>query len=200
MVLVAFPAASSSIQVLSTATARLLPAGPSSRLKPARSRQSIGWAFASLASWQLQLSSGLLPKRSFAAMSSIGARPAPACASGKEMLQLQRWAVVGRGSNDIVVRLQEHLRSRGREVHHVDPYGASGPSVPKSLADLPEDVTVDAVDLCARPDLGEVVIEDCKKLGVANVFVQPGAGSSRLEELCREAGIILHNGCVLVEL
>lgn len=130
-----------------------------------------------------------------------GLPPAPACTGGgQEMLQLPRWVVVGRGSNGIVQRLLAHLASRGRKVSHVDPYGASGPDVPRHLTELPLGAGPDVVDICARPDLGEEVIEECKKLGIRNVFVQPGAGSASIEAVCAEAGIAVHNGCVLVEL
>lgn len=126
--------------------------------------------------------------------------PAPPCKSGNEMLQQKRWVVVGRGSNNIVQQLLAHLKGRGREVSHVDPYGASGPDVPKRLLDLPNSSAIDVVDLCARADLGEKVIEECIQIGINNVFVQPGAGSSEIEAACAKAGISVHNGCVLREM
>ncbi len=83
--------------------------------------------------------------------------------------------VVGRGTNNIVQQFLAHLSDRGRVLTHVDPYQGSGPGVPKSLADLPPDIAIDVVDLCANPSFGEKIIEDCKIRGVKNVFTQPGA-------------------------
>lgn len=131
----------------------------------------------------------------------LGVPPqASPCKDGQEMLAQQRWAVVGRGSNDIVQRLLRHLASHERTYYHVDPYGASGPDVPKSLAELGEGVSIDVVDLCANPKLGEQVIEDCKARGINNVFIQPGAASPEILESCNIGGIAVHQGCILVEM
>lgn len=127
-----------------------------------------------------------------------GSLPASPCRSGAEMLQLKRWVVVGKGSNGTVLQILSLLRAKGREVVHVDPSGSSGAGVPKRLVDLA--LTGDVVDLCVRAELGAEVIQDCKKLGVNNVFIQPGAGSPALEAACAEAGISVHNGCVLREM
>eukprot|EP00747_Dinoflagellata_sp_TGD_P179402 gnl/TRDRNA2_/TRDRNA2_30172_c0_seq1.p1 gnl/TRDRNA2_/TRDRNA2_30172_c0~~gnl/TRDRNA2_/TRDRNA2_30172_c0_seq1.p1 ORF type:complete len:240 (+),score=40.58 gnl/TRDRNA2_/TRDRNA2_30172_c0_seq1:85-720(+) len=120
--------------------------------------------------------------------------------SGAEMIKQKRWVVVGRGTNDIVQQLLEHLKDHDRDVCHVDPYGASGPDVPKSIADLPADVSVDVVDLCANPSFGKKVIDDCKARGIGNLFIQPGASSPDILSSCKEEGISTHNGCVLVEM
>uniref|UniRef100_A0A7S0FVW0 CoA-binding domain-containing protein n=1 Tax=Pyrodinium bahamense TaxID=73915 RepID=A0A7S0FVW0_9DINO len=125
---------------------------------------------------------------------------APACRDGPEMIEQQCWAVVGRGTNDVVQQLLEHLQSHGRTAVHVDPYGASGSEVPKSLADLPPDTAIDVVDLCANPNFGQKVIEDCRALGISNVFIQPGASSPEIEARCKEGKISFHNGCVLREM
>eukprot|EP00439_Symbiodinium_sp_Y106_P032075 s4290_g3.t2 len=58
------------------------------------------------------------------------AAPAAACASGKKMLELPRWAVVGRGSNPFVVQLLARLKDLGKDVSHVDPSGGAEPGLP----------------------------------------------------------------------
>eukprot|EP00812_Abedinium_dasypus_P010014 NODE_3661_length_758_cov_256.547653.p1 GENE.NODE_3661_length_758_cov_256.547653~~NODE_3661_length_758_cov_256.547653.p1 ORF type:complete len:171 (-),score=44.34 NODE_3661_length_758_cov_256.547653:228-740(-) len=139
-----------------------------------------------------------------------GALPqAPAC-SGEEMLRQQRWAVVGRSSNNIVQRLLSHLASHGRDVHHIDPYGvddaalndaASGVKPTwRALSELPPDVAIDVVNLCANPKFGEPVIEECKVRGINNVFIQPGAESAGIANKCATHSMSLYHGCVLVEL
>ncbi|CAE7342881.1 unnamed protein product [Symbiodinium natans] len=125
------------------------------------------------------------------------AAPADACCGGKKMLELPRWAVVGRGSNQFVVQLLARLKALGKEVSHVDPSSGAEPGIPKALADVKE--PLDAVNLCANPKIGATVIDDMHKLGVKNVFVQPGAEAPELKERCEELGITWHEGCVLIE-
>mmetsp|Transcript_10204 Transcript_10204/g.30682 ORF Transcript_10204/g.30682 Transcript_10204/m.30682 type:complete len:211 (+) Transcript_10204:57-689(+) len=125
---------------------------------------------------------------------------APALKDGAEMIEQQNWVVVGRGTNDIVQQLLQHLDRHGRKVLHVDPYGASGSEVPKSVADLPADAPVDVVDLCANPSFGQKVVADCKARGINNIFIQPGASSPEIEARCEGERISFHNGCVLVEM
>mmetsp|Transcript_126372 Transcript_126372/g.369239 ORF Transcript_126372/g.369239 Transcript_126372/m.369239 type:complete len:136 (+) Transcript_126372:69-476(+) len=135
-------------------------------------------------------------------MLRAAARAGPACAAGwRQATGLAACrAVVGRGSNTIVQQLLEHLERHGRDVRHVDPTGATS-GAPKTLAELPEDAIIDVVDLCANPaKFGIQVIEDCRKRGIQNVFIQPGAGSPTVEAKCKDAGIAFHRGCVLQEL
>ena len=126
---------------------------------------------------------------------------AAACASRHDMLAQKRWVVVGRGTNDVVPRLVAHLTEHGRQALLVDPYGKSGPEVPRSLEELPVEETVDVVDFCCNPSaFGKAIIAQCAARGIHNVFIQPGAGNAELEDDCKAAGIAFHHGCVLLEI
>mmetsp|Transcript_23419 Transcript_23419/g.35342 ORF Transcript_23419/g.35342 Transcript_23419/m.35342 type:complete len:141 (+) Transcript_23419:148-570(+) len=129
------------------------------------------------------------------ASAAAPAAPAAACASGEEMLKLQRWAVVGRASNDIVQKLLMKLKGNGKDVLHVDPYSNGEGGVPTALTQA-----VDVVDLCAKPSMGEEVVKACVTLGVNNVFIQPGACNENILAACKGAGITSHEGCVLREM
>lgn len=130
----------------------------------------------------------------------LGKEPSPPCANPAQMLALSRWVVFGRGTNRIVRELLDHLAAKGRTVHHVDPKGESGPAVPRSVADLPEGIHVDVLNLCANPSLGLQAVADGEARGIGNVFIQPGAASADIEEKCRGAKITVRRGCVLQDM
>jgi len=121
-----------------------------------------------------------------------------ATSDGSTMLTKKVWAVVGNhGKNPVVGQLTERLRSHGKEVHRVNPYGKP-PAEYKSLEDVPG--SVECVDLVVNPRMGMDVVEQMGELGIPNLFVQPGAGSEEIRNRCQALGIALHEGCVLVEL
>eukprot|EP00927_Polykrikos_kofoidii_P075669 TRINITY_DN72046_c0_g1_i1.p1 TRINITY_DN72046_c0_g1~~TRINITY_DN72046_c0_g1_i1.p1 ORF type:complete len:140 (+),score=19.84 TRINITY_DN72046_c0_g1_i1:33-422(+) len=118
-------------------------------------------------------------------------------ARGKEMLQLPRWAVVGRSSNAVVGLLKKTLAESGKEVTHVDTSTETAPGVARSLSEVT--TPVDVVNLCARPSVGQTILEEMVELGVQNVFVQPGAGTPELRQQAENAGLSWYEGCVLIE-
>eukprot|EP00927_Polykrikos_kofoidii_P079883 TRINITY_DN76717_c0_g1_i1.p3 TRINITY_DN76717_c0_g1~~TRINITY_DN76717_c0_g1_i1.p3 ORF type:complete len:128 (-),score=36.65 TRINITY_DN76717_c0_g1_i1:137-520(-) len=122
---------------------------------------------------------------------------AVAVRGGAEMLKLKRWAVVGRGSNEIVVKLLGKLAAAGKQVSLVDTSSGSAPGSARSLSDIPG--TVDVVNLCANAKVGKTVLEEMVELGVNNIFVQPGAESPELRREAEKVGVSWHEGCVLVE-
>lgn len=67
----------------------------------------------------------------------------------------------------------------------------------KSLSDLPE--IPEAVNIIVPPFVTEKVVEECKKLGIKKLWMQPGAESKKAIDFCRENGIeLVHHDCVLV--
>jgi len=119
---------------------------------------------------------------------------------GSGMLSKKTWAVVGNhGKNPVVGQLTERLRSNGKTVYRVNPYGKP-PAEYKSLADIPDPSSVDCVDLVVNPTMGMDIVDECERLGIANIFVQPGAGTPELVARAESKGIGIHQGCVLVEL
>ena len=119
--------------------------------------------------------------------------------TGTPMLQLQRWAVVGDvlNPNKPASAVAERLRSVGKDVALVNPREKEG----RCLTSLREcEPKPDVVDLIIHPGIGSRIIEEMKEIGIANVFIQPGAGSDAIKAACAEAQIAVHEGCVLREL
>ncbi|MEM2870452.1 MAG: CoA-binding protein [Thermoplasmata archaeon] len=68
----------------------------------------------------------------------------------------------------------------------------------RSLAELPE--RPDVVDIVVPPAVTKKVVEECARLGIKKVWMQPGSESERALAICRERGIeVLHRMCVMVE-
>mmetsp|Transcript_55733 Transcript_55733/g.136536 ORF Transcript_55733/g.136536 Transcript_55733/m.136536 type:complete len:113 (+) Transcript_55733:3-341(+) len=112
---------------------------------------------------------------------------------------MQRWVVVGDALNEKkpAYRIAQKLRASGKDVAVVNPRENRGRCEVSLLA---LEGPVDVVDLVISPSLGPSIIAEMKGLGIQNVFIQPGACSQEVLELCAEAGISVHQGCVLVEL
>jgi predicted CoA-binding protein len=84
-------------------------------------------------------------------------------------------------------------------VYRVKPYGRP-PAEYKSLADIPDARAIECIDLVVNPKMGVDVLRECDTLGIANVWIQPGAGDADLLAEAKKLGIHAHEGCVLVEL
>ena len=59
---------------------------------------------------------------------------------------------------------------------------------------------MECIDLVVNPTVGMTIVDDCERLGIGNLFIQPGAGSQELIDKARGKDISCHEGCVLVEL
>ena len=75
--------------------------------------------------------------------------------------------------------------------------GFAAGTVLGSLADIGE--PVDVVDLVINPVKGVGVVEEMAKLGIKNLWIQPGASSPDVLAIAAKHGIAVHEGCVLVE-
>jgi len=82
-------------------------------------------------------------------------------------------------------------------VHRVNPKDRTG-TLAADLAAIGQ--PIDVVDLIINPRDGLPLIAQAADLGIKMVFVQPGAGSEAIEELCVRRGMAVHHGCVLREL
>jgi uncharacterized protein len=69
-----------------------------------------------------------------------------------------------------------------------------------SVLDLPEDVK--SISVITPPAVTERVVQDAIVKGIENVWMQPGAESTKSVEACRRAGVnvIADGSCVLVVL
>ena len=50
------------------------------------------------------------------------------------------------------------------------------------------------------PSIGIEVVKEACALGIDKIFIQPGAGSREIKDYCKEKGVKVYEGCVLVEL
>lgn len=120
-----------------------------------------------------------------------------------KMLELKIWAVVGATDNEekFGYKIFKLLKKAGYRVFPINP-GLStvlGEKCYASLTDLP--VKPDAVNFVVPPKVGEPIIAECAKLGIKNVWLQPGANGDNVVEAAKKQELnVIHRSCILVEL
>ncbi len=117
-----------------------------------------------------------------------------------EFLKSRSFAVVGATNkrDRFGYMIFKNLLARGYSVFAVHPAISSidGEKVYRSLSELPE--KVEAVDVVTNPMVTEKVVEECQKLGIRYVWMQPGAESKAAIEFCEKNGIVcIHDKCVM---
>ncbi len=118
------------------------------------------------------------------------------------MLGKKVWAVVGANTdrekygNMIFRRLLE----KGYTVYPVNPGydSVEGHTCYKDLASLPE--LPEVIDMVVSPKRGRPVIEEAAKLGIRNIWLQPGTHDEALMQLISEKDLTAVQACVLVAL
>lgn len=111
------------------------------------------------------------------------------------------WAVVGASQDrgKFGNRVYRSLRDAGYVVYPVNPKGGEleGAKIYPSLADLPE--TPEVIDLVVPPAVTEQVVKEAHALGLARVWMQPGAESPAAIAYCHEHGLqVVHDACAMV--
>ncbi len=67
-----------------------------------------------------------------------------------------------------------------------------------SLSELPK--MSDVVDTVVPPAVTEEIVEECKELGIARVWMQPGSESEKALNFCVENDIkVVHDMCVMIK-
>jgi len=112
------------------------------------------------------------------------------------------FAIVGVSSNPEKFghRIFVDLTSAGYKVFPVNPglEEILGKKCYRSLHQLPQ--VPDIVDLVVPPAVTEVVVEECMRLGIKKIWMQPGSDSEGAIGFCGENGMeVLHGVCVMVE-
>jgi predicted CoA-binding protein len=119
-------------------------------------------------------------------------------------LAAKAFAVVGASSdeNKFGYKCFDCYLKNGRKAYPVNPNGTTvlGQPVYKHLSDLPE--KVESVSIITPPVVTEKVVEEAIKLGVKNLWMQPGADSPTAVANAEAAGLnVIYGGpCLLVEL
>lgn len=90
----------------------------------------------------------------------------------------------------------------GKKVIPVNPKDAQveGITSVASVLDLPDEVK--SLSIITPPSVTEIIVGEAIQRGIENIWMQPGAESSRAIEMCRERGInvIADGSCILVVL
>lgn len=120
----------------------------------------------------------------------------------KAMLERKRWAVLGASANPskFGYRIFKLLLRYGYEVYPVNPRETEIDGLPcfPSLLDLP--VIPDVVDFVVPPAVALVALEDCKRLGIKNVWLQPGVNTPEVIAKAELLGLtFIADRCAMVE-
>ncbi len=121
----------------------------------------------------------------------------------KMMLEKKVWAVVGANTkkDKFGYKLFKILKDNGYEVYPVNPNyeEIEGEKCYKSLMEIPK--KVECVDVVVNPKLGLSLIDDVARLGIENIWFQPGSADDQVidkaESLIKN---VVYFECVLAEL
>ncbi len=118
------------------------------------------------------------------------------------MLKKKVWAVVGANDNPEKYgnRIYKKLKANGYKVYPVNPNYEiiEGDKCYNDLLSLPEKPEV--IDMVVSPKRGIPVIEEAARLGIKNIWLQPGTYNDELMSLIGEKGLTAVQACVLVAL
>ena len=115
------------------------------------------------------------------------------------------WAVAGASTDRAKYGnkvLRCYLQAGRTPVYPLNPRSSEVEGLPafRDLAAVPEPVR--ALSIITPPPITERVVAQALELGVAGVWMQPGAESAAAVRMCEEAGVdVIHGGtCLLVVL
>lgn len=119
----------------------------------------------------------------------------------KEFMAQKRFAVIGATDNSekYGYKIFKNLKKRGYEVYLVNPRHGKldGTKCYPSLSEIP--VKVDVVDFVVPPSVTEVVLKECKILGLERIWLQPGSESEAAIAYCHKHNLkVIHSACVMV--
>ena len=112
------------------------------------------------------------------------------------------FAVVGVSKNPSKYghQVYKDLKEAGYVVYPVNPSldEILGDRCYHSLSELPE--KTDVVDTVVPPAVTEGIVKECKELGIARVWMQPGSESEKAINFCMRNNInVVHDVCVMVK-
>ena len=119
-------------------------------------------------------------------------------------LNCQEFAVVGASNNRVKFGNQvlRHYINHSKIAHPIHPFEKEieGLMCYSSLAEAPQ--SIEAVSIITPPAVTETVVREALRLGIQNIWMQPGAESELAIQLLEksEANCIACGACVLLEL
>jgi len=119
----------------------------------------------------------------------------------REFMAQKRFAIVGATDNTRKYgnEIFKNLKSRGYEVYPVNPRlkELEGTKCYPSLSNIP--VKVDVVDIVVPPQVTEVILKECKRLGLDRMWLQPGSENEAAIAFCHENSLkVVHDVCVML--
>lgn len=120
----------------------------------------------------------------------------------KEFMAQKKFAIVGTtdNTNKYGYKIFKDLRSRRYEVYPVNPRLRAIEEIKcyPGLGDIP--IKVDVVDFVVPPSVTEAILQDCKRLGLNRIWLQPGSESEAAIAFCYENNLkVVHNVCVMTD-
>lgn len=117
-----------------------------------------------------------------------------------EFMAQKRFAVVGATDDPSKFGSQifNNLRGRGYDVYPVNPRlkELDGVKCYPSVTELP--VKVDVVDFVVPPEVTEAVLEECRRIGLERIWLQPGSESQAAIDYCNQNNMkVVHDVCVM---
>ena len=121
----------------------------------------------------------------------------------QDFLAQKRIAVVGASRNreKFGNKIYRALKARGYEVYPINPAASQieGDEAYPSLSALP--LAMDGVITITPPEQTEKVAQECVRLGIKQVWMQPGSESEEAINFLKEHGIsTVHHVCMLMTL
>ena len=119
----------------------------------------------------------------------------------KEFMAQKKFAVVGATDNPSKYgnQIVKNLKNRGYEVYPINPKlnQLEGMKCYASLEEIP--VKVDVVDLVVPPGVTEVILKECKRLGLCRIWLQPGSENEAALAYCHNNNLkVVHGVCVMM--
>jgi uncharacterized protein len=119
----------------------------------------------------------------------------------KEFMAQKKFAVVGATDNPEKYgnQIVKNLIKRGYEVYPVNPRlkELEGLTCYPGLSDIP--VKVDVVDFVVPPAATEVILKQCKELGLSHIWLQPGSENETTIGYCHDNNLkVVHSVCVML--
>ena len=120
----------------------------------------------------------------------------------QSMLEKKIWAVIGANNDPDKFGniIYKRLKSEGYTVYPVNPMydNVEGDKCYPDLTSLPEKPEV--LDMVVSPKRGKAFIEEAARLGIKNIWLQPGTYDQELLKLIEEKQLVGLQACVLVAL
>jgi len=112
------------------------------------------------------------------------------------------FAVVGASRNPKKYghQVYKDLKEGGYNVYPINPHAKKilGEKCYPFLKKLPQ--LPDVVDMVVPPKVAEKIVQECQKLGIKKVWLQPGSESQKIIKFCQEKEIkVVHDVCVMVK-